>query len=82
MLILPSHPLQFIQQQNMYSDLEAMLAGKIEEHEHLETQFTAEHEEEVRALRQQKQHLMKQLEEVQQHFQNVLDDQEEQVSSW
>ena len=64
----------------MYGDLEAVLAGKIEEHEQLESQFTAEHEEEVRALRQQKRHLMKQLEEVQQHFQNILDDQEEQVS--
>lgn len=45
----------------------------------MEAQFTAEHEEEVRALRQQKRHVMKQLEELQQHYQNILDDQEQQV---
>ena len=64
----------------MYAELEAVLAGKIEEHELLETQFTTEHEEEVRALRQQKRHIMKKLEEVQEHYQNVLDGQEQQVS--
>ena len=63
----------------MYSDLEATLAEKLEEHELFETQFTAEHEEEVRALRQQKQHLMKQLEEVREQYQTILDDQEQQV---
>lgn len=76
-LIIP--PTQLFEQQDMYADLEAILAGKIEEHEVMEAQFTAEHEEEVRALRQQKHHLMNQLEECQQHFQNILDDQEQQV---
>ncbi len=71
--------LQFTHQQSMYSDLEVTLAEKMEEHELFETQFTAEHEEEVRALRQQKQHLMKQLEEVKEHYQTILDDQEQQV---
>jgi phage regulator Rha-like protein len=51
----------------------------MEEHELQEAQFTAEHEEEVRALRQQKHLLMKQLEEVQQHYQNILEDQGDQV---
>lgn len=64
----------------MYHDLEAVLAKKMEEHEVLEAQFTTEHEEEVRALRQQKRQLMQKLEEVQQHYQNILDNQEDQVS--
>lgn len=63
----------------MYSDLEATLAEKVEEHEVFESQFTAEHEEEVRALRQQKQQLMKQLDEVREQYQTILDDQEQQV---
>lgn len=52
---------------------------KIEEHDLLEAQITAEHEEEVRALRQQKQHLMEQLDDLKEHYQNILDDQEQQV---
>lgn len=71
--------MQLIQQQDMYVDLETTLAERIEEHELMEAQFTAEHEEEVRALRQQKHHLMTQLEECQQHYQNILEDQEQQV---
>ena len=71
--------LQITQQQIMYSDLEATLAEKLEEHDVFESQFTAEHEEEVRALRQQKQHLMQQLEEAKEHYQTILDDQEQQV---
>lgn len=63
----------------MYGDLEDTLAGKIEEHELLESQFTAEHEEEVSALRQQKTHIMKQLEELRENCQNVLDNQEQEV---
>lgn len=55
------------------------MAEKIEEHELLEAQFTTEHEEEVRALRQQKQHLMKQLEESKEHYENILDNQEQEV---
>ena len=65
----------------MYIDLENTLAAKMEEHELLESQFTMEHEEEVRALRQQKQQLMQQLEESKGHYQNILDDQEQQVAS-
>lgn len=77
-----SFAFQFAHQQIMYNDLEATLTDKIEEHEHLEAQFTAEHEEEVRALRQQKQHLMKQLEDAKEHYENILDNQEQQVYSY
>ena len=65
----------------MYSDLEDTLAGKIEEHDIFEAQFTAEHEEEVSALRQQKAHVVKQLEELREHCQNVLDNQDQEVCS-
>lgn len=75
----PTFLFQFLAQQKMCSDLEATLAGNIEEHELLEGQFTAEHEEEVRALRQQKQHLIKKLEDVEEQYQTILDDQEQQV---
>ncbi len=54
---------------------------KIEEHEILEAQFTSEHEEEVRALRQQKQQLIDQLSESKEHFENILESQDEQVSN-
>ena len=63
----------------MCSELESTLAGKMEECELLETQITAEHEEEVRALRQQKQQLIQQLDELKENYQNILDDQEQEV---
>lgn len=59
--------------------MEALLEHKLEEHEILEAQFTAEHEEEVRALRQQKQHLMEQLDESKVHYENIIESQDEQV---
>ncbi len=74
-IILYSQYLQLTQQQRLCADWEV----KMEEYDLLESQFTAEHEEEVRALRQQKQHLMKQMEELKEHYQNIYDDQEQQV---
>ena len=54
--------------------------SKINEHDQLDAQFQAEHEEEVKALRQQKQVLVRQLEEIKSHYQQALNDQEKQVN--
>ena len=71
---------QFIKQQAMYDDMEATLADKIEEHEVFEAQFTTEHEEEVRALRQQKQCLVKELKDLKDHYESIFDNQEQEVT--
>ena len=60
-------------------ELEETLRLKQEEYEQAESQFHAEHEEEVRALRQQKQHILRQNEELKSHYQQLLDDQDKQV---
>ena len=49
------------------------------DYEQQETQFHAEHEEEVRALYQQKQHLVRQFEEMNGHYQQLLEEQDQQV---
>ena len=51
-----------------------------EEYDQAETQFQAEHEEEVRALRQQKRHVLKQKDDLKKHYQQLLTDQDKQVS--
>ena len=51
----------------------------MEEHDQLDAQFQAEHEEEVRALRQQKHQLARQLEELKSHYQQSINEQDNQV---
>ena len=53
--------------------------SKMEEHDQLDAQFQAEHEEEVRALRQQKQQLARQIEEIKTHYQQLINEQDKQV---
>jgi len=72
--------MQLDSQREAYSELESLLDLRLEEHEAQETQFTAEHEEEVRALRQQKQLLMEKLDESKEHLENILESQDEEVS--
>lgn len=66
-------------EQEKSSDLEATLLHKMKEHDQLDAQFQAEHEEEVRALRQQKQQLIRQIEELKSHYQQLLNEHEKQV---
>lgn len=61
------------------SDLESTLLSKMEEHDQLDAQFQAEHEEEVKALRQQKQQLARQIEEIKTHYQQLVNEQDKQV---
>ena len=56
---LSSHKLR--ENQRKSSGLEASLVKMIEEHNVLDAQSIAEHEEEIRALRQQREHFMLQL---------------------
>jgi uncharacterized protein involved in exopolysaccharide biosynthesis len=51
----------------------------MEEHDQLDAQFQAEHEEEVKALRQQKQQLARQIEEIKTHYQQLINEQDKQV---
>ena len=51
----------------------------MKEHDQLDAQFQAEHEEEVRALRQQKQQLVRQIDEIKSHYQQLINEQEKQV---
>ena len=71
--------MQLDRQREACNELESLLEMKIREHEAQEVQFTAEHEEEVRALRQQKQQLMEKLDESKEHFENILESQDEEV---
>ena len=59
--------------------MESTLLSKMEEHDQLDAQFQAEHEEEVRALRQQKQQLARQIEEIKTHYQQLINEQDKQV---
>lgn len=56
------------------------MEGKIKEHDQLDAQFELEHEEEVKALRQQKDQLQRQIEEMKVNYHEVLTEQEEQVT--
>lgn len=60
--------------------MESTLLSKMHEHDLLDAQFQAEHEEEVRALRQQKQMLVRQLEELKSHYQQAINEHEKQVN--
>lgn len=71
--------LQLKHEQIRSSDLESTLLSKMEEHDQLDAQFQAEHEEEVRALRQQKQQLARQIEEIKTHYQQLINEQDKQV---
>ena len=59
--------------------MESTLLSKMKEHDQLDAQFQAEHEEEVRALRQQKQQLVRQMEELRSHYSQSINEQEKQV---
>ena len=71
--------LQLKHEQDRSSELESTLLNKIEEHDQLDAQFQAEHEEEVRALRQQKQQLARQIEEIKTHYEQLMNNQDKQV---
>lgn len=71
--------LQLKHEQVRSSDLESTLLSKMEEHDQLDAQFQAEHEEEVRALRQQKQQLARQIEEIKTQYQQLINEQDKQV---
>ena len=64
------------------AELEKTLVDKIQEHDQQELQFHTEHEEEVRALYQQKQLLAKQMDDLKKHYHRLLNDQDNQVSIW
>ena len=64
------------------TELEKTLVEKIQEHDQQELQFHTEHEEEVRALYQQKQQLVKQMDDLKKHYHRLLNDQDNQVSIW
>ena len=56
-----------------------VLAKRMEEHDEMEAQLLVEHEEEVRALHQQKQQLLFQMDDLRNHCQQILDEHNKQV---
>jgi len=68
---------QLSHEQNVSRNLKETMSSKMADYEQQEMQFHAEHEEEVRALRQQ---LVKQFEEMNRHYQQLLGEQDQQTS--
>lgn len=73
------HPLQLSNEQCIVSEMEATLHKKMEEHEELESQIQTEHEEEVKALYQQKQQLVRQLEDAKMSYYRNFSEQDQRV---
>jgi len=71
---------QLSHEQNMSRNLKETMSSKMADYEQQEMQFHAEHEEEVTALYQQKHELVRQLEEMNQHYQQLLGEQDQQTS--
>lgn len=70
---------QLEQEQSILGEMEATLNRKMAEHEELETQIQTEHDEEVKALYQQKQQLARQLEEAKMSYYQSIDEQDQRV---
>ena len=55
------------------------MTRKIAEHDQLEAQIQTEHDEEVKALHQQKQQLARQLEDTKKHYHQLAKEQDQHV---
>ncbi len=62
--------------------MESTLRQKMVEHEQVEAQIQTEHDEEVQALHQQKQQLIRQLEDSKLRYNQSIKEQDQHVRPW
>ena len=74
----PLNP-QLACEQALVGDMEATMTQKIAEHDQLEAQIQTEHEEEVKALHQQKQQLARQLDDAKMRYHKLSKEQDQHV---